>query len=97
MSDEKLIQDLAQTEEKEEIQTYKKDNRRVGFGLGVMVGKTLLGSDMEPMKEKVSVSVPNFRLQIIHVVAQLQGDMYLGGSINAMGLDGLFGYCLEYK
>ena len=97
MSDEKLIQDLAQTEEKEEIQTYKKDNRRVGFGLGVMVGKTLLGSNMEPMKEKVSVSVPNFRLQIIHVVAQLQGDMYLGGGTSAMGLEGLFGYSLEYK
>lgn len=97
MSDEKLIQDLVQAEEEGEIRTYKKDDRRVGFGLGVMVGKTLLGSNMEPMKEKVSVSVPNFRLQIIHVVAQLQGDMYLGGGTSAMGLEGLFGYNLEYK
>lgn len=96
MFNNKLMDNLVQNEIREKVKVNKDKNRHVTGALGVMVGKPFFGSNMEPIDDNIAVSVPHFRLQIIHFVAQLQGDMYLGGDCSSMGLEGLFGYNFEF-
>ena len=91
-----LMQYLADNEEKYEIQLYEEDTRHLAVGIGFLVGKSLFGSGLEAEKETYSAAIPSARLQILRFVAQLQCDMYYHDGLNAVGLNGHFGYNLEF-
>ena len=91
-----LMQDLANNEEKHEIQLYEEDTRHIAFGLGFLIGKSLFGSGLESEKESFSAAIPQGRLQILRFVAQVQCDMYFHDGLNAVGLNGHLGYNLEF-
>ena len=91
-----LMQDLANNEEKHEIQLYEEDTRHIAFGLGFLIGKSLFGSGLEAEKESFSAALPQGRLQILRFVAQVQCDMYFHDGLNAVGLNGHLGYNLEF-
>ena len=91
-----LMQDLANNEEKHEIQLYEEDTRHIAFGLGFLIGKSLFGSGLEAEKESFSAAIPQGRLQILRFVAQVQCDMYFYDGLNAVGLNGQLGYNLEF-
>lgn len=91
-----LMHELANNEEKQEIQLYKEDNRHLALGLGFLVGKPLLGDGLEAEKATYSAAIPQGRLQIHHFVAQVQCDMYFNGKMSAVGLNGHLGYNLEF-
>lgn len=91
-----LMQDLANNEEKHEIQLYEEDTRHLAFGLGFLIGKPLLGAGLEAEKTTFSAGIAQVRLQIMRFVAQVQCDMYFNSKASAVGLNGLFGYNLEF-
>lgn len=91
-----LMHELANNEEKYEIQLYEEDNRHLVIGLGFLVGKPLLGDGLEAEKATYSAAIPQGRLQIHHFVAQVQCDMYFNGKMSAVGLNGHLGYNLEF-
>ena len=91
-----LMQALANNEEKHEIQLYEEDTRHLAFGLGFLIGKPLLGAGLEAEKTTFSAGIAQSRLQIMRFVAQVQCDMYFNSKASAVGLNGLFGYNLEF-
>ena len=91
-----LMQSLVNNEEKLDIQLYEEDNRHLAFGLGFLIGKPLLGAGLEAEKTTFSVGIAQGRLQIMRFVAQVQCDMYFNSKASAVGLNGLFGYNLEF-
>lgn len=91
-----LMLNLADNEEKHEIELYEEDTRHLAVGIGFLIGKSLFGSGLEAEKETFSAAIPNARLQVLRFVAQLQCDMYFHGGLKAVGLNGHFGYNLEF-
>lgn len=91
-----LMEELTKNQEDYEIESRKDDDIVFVFGVGVMVGKSLLSSVFDPVGEKVSVSVPHARFRFGRVVLQLQGDMYIDHSLSAMGLEGILGYAFDF-
>jgi hypothetical protein len=79
------------------LRNYDKKDGVFSFGITLSLGKALMTSAFDNVDETFSIGFPQGRLQINHLVFQIQLDAIFNGSkLKQVAFNGLSGYAFEF-
>lgn len=79
------------------LRDYDKEDGVFSFGITLSLGKALMTSAFDNVDETFSIGFPQGRLQINHLVFQIQLDAIFNGSkLKQVAFNGLSGYAFEF-
>lgn len=78
------------------LRNYDKEDGVFSFGVTLSLGKALMTSAFDNVDESFSIGFPQGRLQINHLVFQIQLDAIFSPKLSQVGFNGLSGYAFEF-